>query len=139
MISVQTYKSDRYYPKIVRAIGEILEEGIIVEPVEVFIRLGNLDRKAYEDWRFRRVPYLERVIQGNLAKSSRILKILRLHAHDLNMVPSFTDYRNWGKGGNFRLRFTRNGIPKLEKDYATCFKWNRKVSYREWMKQESSK
>ncbi|MGB0743159.1 MAG: hypothetical protein ACPGSB_01415 [Opitutales bacterium] len=138
MTTIQSYKSDKYYPGIVRVFDEILQERLVVEPVEVFIRLGNLDRKKYEDWRFCRVPYLERVIEGNLSKCSRILKILRFHAHDLSMSQSFTDYRKWGKGENVRLRFTKSGIPKLERDYATCFKWNRKVSYQEWKNQNQA-
>ncbi len=138
MVTVQNYRSDKYYSKIVGVFDEILRESNIVEPIEVFIRLGNLDRKKYEDWRFGRVSCLERVIEGNLSKCSRILKILRFHAHDLNMVPQSTDYRKWGKGRNIRLKFTRSGNAKLEKDYATCFKWNRKVSYQEWTVQNRS-
>jgi hypothetical protein len=33
-----------------------------------------------------RVPYLEKVIKCNLTSLARLLRILRLHAHDLNLV-----------------------------------------------------
>ena len=62
-------------------------------------------------------------IQGNLTRLSRLLRILRFHAHDLNLVPSWTAYVHWGKGPKQRLRFTKTGEPKLEKVYATHFVW----------------
>jgi hypothetical protein len=65
-----------------------------------------------EDWRFGRVPYLEMVIHGNLTRLSRLLRILRFHAHDLNLVPSVTAYMRWGKGPKQRLRFTKTGDKK---------------------------
>jgi len=69
------------------------------------------------------VPYLERVIHCNLTKLSRFLRILRFHAHDLNLVPSLTAYMRWGKGPQMRLRFTKTGDPKLEEAYARHFVW----------------
>lgn len=45
-----------------------------------------------EDWHKGKIPYLERKIMGSLAKLSRILLILRMHAHDLNLEPSETTY-----------------------------------------------
>lgn len=83
--------------------------------------MGRLSRKDYEGWRFGRVPYLERVIHGNLSKANRILRILRLHAHDLNLRPSSTAYMKWGKGPKTRLRFSKTGNPDVEAAYARCF------------------
>lgn len=74
-----------------------------------------------EDWRRGRVPYLERVIVCNLSRLSRILRILRFHAHDLRLKPSATVYKRWGKGAKERLRFTKTGEPRLEEAYATHF------------------
>jgi hypothetical protein len=36
------------------------------------------------------VAYLEHVINCNLSRLSRLLRILRFHAHDLNLKPSLT-------------------------------------------------
>ena len=74
-------------------------------------------------WRRGRVPYLERVINCNLTRLSRLLRILRFHAHDLNLKPSWTAYMRWGKGPKQRLRFTKTGEQKLEEAYATHFVW----------------
>ncbi|MHB8876509.1 MAG: hypothetical protein ACYC8T_22670 [Myxococcaceae bacterium] len=92
-------------------------------PVDVLVGMGLLAADRLEDWRFGRVPYLERVIQGNLSRLSRLLRILRFHACDLNLVPSFTAYMRWGKGPKQRLRFTKTGDPRIEEAYATHLVW----------------
>lgn len=51
---------------------ELLHEKGFISPVDVFIRLGLLDKKDVEAWRLGRVPYLERVIHANLNKISFI-------------------------------------------------------------------
>ena len=122
-VTVETYRLDPLYPKIVRATASILERDKIVAPVEVLVRLRLLAQGDLEDWRHGRVPYLEGVIQGNLTRLSRLLRILRFHAHDLNLKPSWTAYVRRGKGPRQRLRFTKSGEPKLEKVYATHFVW----------------
>jgi hypothetical protein len=85
--------------------------------------MGLLDPAKLKDWRFGRVPYLEKVIQGNLTRLSRLLRILRFHAHDLKLVPSTTAYMRWGKGPKQRLRFTKTGDAKLEEAYSRHFVW----------------
>jgi hypothetical protein len=67
--------------------------------------------------------YLEGVIAGNLTRLSRLLRILRLHSHDLKLVPSVTVYMRWGKGPKQRLRFTKSGEPKIEEAYSRHFVW----------------
>lgn len=120
-ITQENYKSDRYYPRIVRAVHEILERSDVLTPVEVFIGLDLLSRENLEDWRFGRVPYLEKVLRCNLSRTSRILRILRMHAQDLDLKPSLTVYMKWGKGNRTRLRFSKTGEPKLEEAYARHF------------------
>jgi len=111
------------YPRIVRAVDEILASGKVVTPVDILVAIGILDRKRIEDWRRGRTPYLERVIEGNLMRLSSLLRILRYHAHDLKLKPSWTAYLHRGKGPKQRLRFTRTGDPKIEEAYATHFVW----------------
>lgn len=105
--TVETYHLDPMYPKIVRDTASILAHGKVVAPVDVLVRMRVLDLQHLEDWRRGRVPYLERVIQGNLTRLSRLLRILRFHAYDLNLKPSWTAYMRWGKGPKQRLRFTK--------------------------------
>ena len=72
-------------------------------------RMDLLSNADVESWRFGRSPYLEKVIRGSLGKTSRILRILRMHGHDLDMIPSHTAYLKWGKGPRTPLRFSKTG------------------------------
>ena len=121
--SVAAYRKDPLYPKIARTVDGLLQRGTVVTPADVLIGMGLLTREHLEDWRRGRVPYLERVINCNLTRLSRLLRILRFHAHDLNLKPSWTAYMRSGKGPKQRLRFTKTGDPKLEEAYATHFVW----------------
>lgn len=122
-LSVETYRDDPLYPRIVRAVDTILAISKAVAPVDVLVRMDLLAPEHLEGWRRGRVPYLERVIHCNLTRLSRLLRILRFHAHDLNLKPSWTAYMRWGKGPKQRLRFTKTGEPKLEEAYATHLVW----------------
>ena len=127
--SVETFQADPLYPLIERAVATILEKGKVVAPVDVLVGMGLLTREHLEDWRRGRVPYLERVVTGNLTRLSRILRILRFHAHDLRLMPSLTTYMRWGKGPRKRLRFSKNADPKLEEAYSRHFVWPGKGSF----------
>ena len=50
---------------------------IYISPVDVLIKMDILSVKDYENWRFGRVPYLERVCKTNLNKLSLIIKEIR--------------------------------------------------------------
>jgi hypothetical protein len=93
-VSVDTFRDDPLYPRIVRAVERLLARGKVVAPVDC-----------------------------NLTRLSRLLRILRFHAHDLKLVPSITVYERWGKGPKQRLRFTKTADPKLEEAYARHFVW----------------
>ncbi len=122
-LSVATFREDPLYPRITRAVEAILQHGHVVAPIDVLVGMGLLTREHLENWRRGRVPYLERVIDCNLTRLSRLLRILRFHAHDLNLAPSTTAYMRWSKGPKQRLRVTKTGEPKLEEAYATHFVW----------------
>src|SRR5437773_9655543 len=83
-VTITNYRQDPYYAPVVKAAGNLLQEKGYIAPVDLFIRMGLLFPKSAEDWRRGRIPYLERVIRCNLSKASRILRILRMHAHDLS-------------------------------------------------------
>ncbi len=102
-------------------------QGKVVAPVDVLVRMNLLAPERLEDWRRGRAAYLEKVIDCNLRRLSRLLRILRFHAHDLELVPSMTVvYRRWGRGPTERLRFTKTTVPRLEEAYARHFVWTGK-------------
>ena len=123
VVGISSYRTDALYARVVRAVETLLARGKVVAPVDVLVEMGLLDRPQLEEWRLGRVPYLEMVIHGNLARLSRLLRILRFHAHDLNLVPSSTAYLRQGKGPKQRLRFTKTGDPNLEAAYSRHFVW----------------
>ena len=124
-VTVHTYRKDKYYPRVVRAVARILSRSDVVAPVEVLIEMGNLTQENHVAWRRGQVPYLERVFQGNLSKASRILRILGFHTHDLNMLPRRTVYHQWGKGKKRTLQFSKSGNQGIENAYSTHYVWNR--------------
>jgi hypothetical protein len=121
-VGLATYRTDPLYPRIVSAVAAILEKGKVVTPVDVLVRMGLLTPEHLEGWRRGRIPYLEQVIDCNLTRLSRVLRILRLHVHDLKLVPSETVYVCYGNRRQ-RLRFTKTGDAKLEQAYARHFIW----------------
>jgi hypothetical protein len=120
-ITIENYRADKYYARVVRAVDAILARQETVSPTEVFVEMGLLSVPAIEEWRGGRLPFLERAIQCNLSAASRILRLLRMHAHDLNLRPSGTVYVRRTRGGRLRLRFTKSGDLKLEEAYACHF------------------
>jgi hypothetical protein len=89
-ITLADYRKDRYYARIVRATEDLLRERGFVAPIELLIRMELLSPESVEDWRRGRIPFLQRVIRCNLSKASRIVRILRIHAHDLDLKGSLT-------------------------------------------------
>ena len=120
-ISLKNYTTDKYYPKIVKAVDAELRSRNFVTPIEVFISMGLLERRDVENWRAGRIAYLEQVVGCNLSKASRILRILRFHAHDLNLKPSMTVYKRKTAGGKIPLRFSKSGEKNIEEAYAGHF------------------
>jgi hypothetical protein len=118
-INESNYQKHQLYPAIARAVAEMLKTTSVVSPVEVLLRLERITKAQYEDWRFGRIPYLERVCIGNLSKLSVILRILDHHARAIGLKPSQTVYHKWGRGGKrIILRFSKSGAPALEAAYS---------------------
>ena len=123
-VTVTTYRKDKYYPRVVRAVAKVLLKSDVVTPVDVLIEMGNLTQKNHDAWRQGEVPYLERVFEGSLSKANRILSIIGFHVHDLNMAPQITQYDRKGKGKKHPLRFSKSGDRKIEEAYSKHYRWN---------------
>lgn len=65
-------------------------------PVDVLMEIGVLPKQKYEDWRFGRIDYLERVCTVNLRKLSFIMHQMRVYAQKTGLKPSFCYYKQWG-------------------------------------------
>lgn len=103
------------------AASKLLNEKGYISVVEVLMEMGKLSKADYENWRFRRVPYLEQVITLNLSKINVILRTLQKNAQAGGLKASQTVYTSWGKSPRQVLRFSKSGAPHLEQAYSTHF------------------
>lgn len=113
-VTLSNYKEDKYYPKIVRVVGDLLEVSRTVRTIDVFNRVGVLSEENIKKWQAGKINYLESVIECNLSKANRIMAILGFHSHDLNLVKSSNFVKRKGR----HLRFSKSGIKRLEECYA---------------------
>ena len=107
--------------KVKTVSGSLLYKNGYVCSVDVLMELGYLSAKDYDNWRFGRVGYLERVCQVNLRKLSLINKSIRKFAVQQQLKSSWTAYMKYGKGPKKHLQFSKSGDDKIEKAYATHF------------------
>jgi hypothetical protein len=121
--NLRNYKEDKFYPKVVKAVGLLLQDKNEISTVDILLKMGKLLPRDYENWRRGKTPYLEKEFRGNLSTAGRILRIINFHMHDLNMI-------KYGKpmktlNDNQVLQYSKSGIKKIEEVYSRCFKWNR--------------
>jgi hypothetical protein len=101
--------------------SELLKEKGYIGFVDVFMKLGYLSQSDYENWRFRRVSPLERVLTVNLSRINFIMKTVRRNSLNGHLKPSITVYKSWGKHKKTLLQFSKSGDPTIEAAYATHF------------------
>ena len=116
-ITIENYRTQKDYPRIVAAVAQVLARQRFVAPIDVFLCMGLLDADDLTKWKRGGTPYLERVLRCNLSRASGILRILRFHAHDLNLGSSITGYMHRKSA----LRFSKTGEGPLEEAYARHF------------------
>ncbi|MCK4258839.1 MAG: hypothetical protein KAX49_07665 [Halanaerobiales bacterium] len=107
--------------KVRETAGALVSENGYVSAVDLLIKMNRLSQKNYEDWRHGRIPYLERVCEGNLSKLTVIMKELKKFAKDSKLNPSLKVYKKWGKGKKINLRFSKSGNQKIEESYSTNY------------------
>jgi hypothetical protein len=121
-ITRKNYKKDKFYEKLKRVVHEILQTRDFICPIDIFMKFEYLKKEDYEDWRFGRIPYLEKAIQCNLSKANRILRTLKIHAEDIGLKESRTVYKKWGKGKNrIVLRFSKYHDKNVDISYSTHY------------------
>ena len=128
-LTPDTYQSDSLYPRVAKAMDEILAAGLPVSAPAVFERMGMLSSANSAAWRRGEVPYLERVTMGSLSKLNRIVRIIALYAHDLNLPPAPPHAAGPIKVKRRPLQFSKTGAGRLENAYKRVF-YPRRVSQR---------
>jgi hypothetical protein len=118
-VTLENYKKDSLYPKVVKASARALKGRNEFTVVEIMVEMGNIIPKDLVRWEKGQVEYLERIFQGSLSKANRILRIFNFHVHDLNMIKIDKKTKNCNK------RFTKSGNLDLESMYSVCYRWNK--------------
>ena len=101
--------------------ADLLREKGYICFIDVFMKLGYLDQKDYENWRRKQVPYLEKVIKVNIGKINFIMKTVHSNLINGRLEPRWTGYKSWGKGKKIWLRFSKSREKDIEKAYSTHF------------------
>jgi len=114
-VNHENYKDDPLYRRVVNAVRHLQQNKGEVTPLNVLLTLGMLQPAKLLEWRQGRIPFLEAVLTANLSITNRVLRILRLHAQDLDMRDVPIEYTSIGRHKN--LQFSRAADPNIERAY----------------------
>ena len=89
--------------------------------VDILMQLDYLSKKDYENWRFGRVNYLEKVCQVSLKKLTLINKLIKKYSKELNLKGSWMYYRQFERGVKRQLQFSKSGQKSIEEAYSTHY------------------
>jgi hypothetical protein len=98
--------------------SELLKEKGYLCFVDVFIKLGYLSKSDYENWRFKRVSPLERVLSLNLSRINFIMGVFPFSRSlcETRGVPELQAKRSWQQNpphrGCFRVHTQRKGASR---------------------------
>ncbi len=81
----ENYLVDTLFPRVARAVDDLLASGMAVSVPRVLVKIGMLSPEKLREWQQGRVPYLERMVMGSLGKTNRIVRIVSFYAHDLKL------------------------------------------------------
>lgn len=107
--------------RVIRAAEEGLFRQNYVSAIDIFIGIGFLQPVHVQDWRKGKIPYLEKVIQGNLGKISHVMKCFRQWAIQKSLKPSETAYLARIREQKRELQFSKSGSPQIETAYRTHY------------------
>ncbi|MBD0383978.1 hypothetical protein [Paenibacillus sedimenti] len=111
--------------KVRNTVHRLVHEKGYASSIDLFVQMEKISPKLVEEWRFGRVPYLERVLQGNLGQLNYIMAKFKETAKEMGLTPSNTAYMRWGKGPKQPLRFSKSGDANVERHYSTHFVANK--------------
>jgi hypothetical protein len=104
--------------RVRRVAEQALAEQQYVRPIDVLLGLGWLAPSHLDQWRQGRVPYLEKVVQGNLGKISTAMAEFRRWARASGLTPSETAYVARTRDRQ-QLRFSASADQSIEQAYRT--------------------
>lgn len=120
-VTPHNYKEDPLYRRVVNAVRHLQQTKGDITPINVFVTLGLLAPAKLKEWQQGRILFLEAVLGTNLSKINRVLRILRLHSLELDLVCKQIDYVRQGPGPRKLLKFTRSADPNIERAYSRLY------------------
>ena len=120
-VTPDNYQADPLYRRVVNALRHLQQTKGEITPINILVTLGMLTPAQLLEWRQGRILFLEAILQSNLSKTNRILRILRLHARDLNLRVVQTDYLRLGAGPRKILHFSKSGDANIERAYSRVY------------------
>lgn len=106
---------------MVRVAEDALAHHQYVSAIDVLTGMGLLAPAHFDAWRKGRIDFLERIIQGNLKKISRSMKLFHQWARAKGLRPSETRYMRSTRAGKVDLQFSKSGDPDIERRYRTHY------------------
>ena len=120
-VTPDNYQADPLYRRVVNALRHLQQTKGEITPIQVLVTLGFLTPVQILQWRQGHILFLEAILQSNLSKTNRVLRILRLHARDLDLRCIQTDYLRLGAGPRKILHFTKSGDANIERAYSRVY------------------
>lgn len=114
---IKKKKKINFSQKIATLAGNIVSRKGDVSIIDLFIEMGWLQPDKLNDWKLRKIPYLERVIIANLSKISRAMKEFKSWAVHSKLKATLSVYKHKGH----RLRFSKTGQLNIETAYSTHY------------------
>jgi|SRR6056297_833430 len=109
--------------KVIESGKKILQKKGWFCATDILLELKILSKENYENWRFGKIRYLEKVCDMNLSKLTLINKTIQRLSKELELNESWTFYKQYGRKGKglIKLRFSKSGKEDIEKRYATHY------------------
>jgi len=107
--------------KIQKISNQLIEDKGFICSIDILHKLDILSKAQINDWRFGKIPYLEKVCSKNLGTLTFINKTIKQIAKDKKLKPSWTAYNKFGKGVKSRLIFSKTKDENIENAYATHY------------------
>lgn len=107
--------------KVFQIAEQVLARQHYVSAIDILVGIGLLQPAHVQNWRKGKVPYLEKVIQGNLGKISFAMRCYRQWAAHKQLKPSQTAYMTQTKTNRRELQFSKSGDSHIEYAYRTHY------------------
>lgn len=104
--------------RVAKAAEAALAARHFVRTIDILIGIGWLDPRAVERWRRGQIDCLEEVVQTNLPRISKAIRLFGSWAIARGLLPSPTAYVG-RTPARPALRFSRGGDPAIEASYRT--------------------